>query len=485
VHRALHASLGYAFSQSSKPRHLCWARGDALPEGCSLGKLLGYDKDCDDASTTSVLGRSLVFASPKHMAWSRDRALTNLPVDVHSAYIFHELMPPRFAPLMPLGRVVQWIVSGPDGNRPYLDSANYVARSSALVSECANWPPCVRAGTPHKPATFVSAWASTLSPSDIEREIGNLSRAVAARAQKSTVHFIGSIWEGNWENFCMFTAGCRRAAVPFVRSGVNEVNPALVTCARKEPKDFIDDPRPILDDDVRYQLMSTSSFSPAFQGSDHLRTDRPDLSYFADRAFDSAALGQVVATNNPAVMQLLSSVAPEPLVFSSNVSDLCGLAMQRARTVKIEDLHKLQRFVASDHTYVSRLSAILKVFRPPVPWQAAAAAAALAGRPDATWCHDYHSVLDPWRWRSTRLRPIPDHPLHQERPNRSGVALLTQADEDRCSSSKRASYCIWQIRKSRCVQMSHDQMLHTLGRYDRIRCLVICKTRQADCAPPK
>jgi hypothetical protein len=333
-----------------------------------------------------------------------------------------------------------------------------------------------------------------MTPFNIEKEIANLSRAVAVRAQKSTVHFIGSIWEGNWENFCDFTSGCRGANVRFVRSGVNVIDPLLVTCARKQPKDYIDDLRVNLDDDVRYQLMSTSSFSPAFQGADHLRTDRPELSYFADRAFDSAALGQVVATNNPAVVALLSSVAPEPVVFSPSVSALCGLAAQRASTVKIEELHKLQRFMASDHTYVSRLAAILNVFRPLAPGQAAAAAAAQASRPDAAWCHDYDSVLDPKRWRAHRPRTVSDRlvavrtvyrPVSGPPSNQTGtgVALLTQADADRCAASTRASYCVWMARKTRCLQMSRDGMLDLLGTFDRVRCIIICKTRQSFCAP--
>ena len=63
---------------------------------------------------------------------------------------------------------VQWVVSGPDGNRPYLDSANFVTRSSKLVMNCGAWPPCTSEGSPTRPAIFVSAWASTLSPADIE-----------------------------------------------------------------------------------------------------------------------------------------------------------------------------------------------------------------------------------------------------------------------------------------------------------------------------
>uniref|UniRef100_A0A7S3WD19 Uncharacterized protein n=1 Tax=Strombidinopsis acuminata TaxID=141414 RepID=A0A7S3WD19_9SPIT len=386
VHRAIHDALKYTFSQSFTPRHLCWASGRALRDGCSLSKLLNYSQSEAHSSSgrndRSVLGRSLVFASPKHMAWSHDSSLTNLPIDRRSAYIFHELMPPRFAPLMPYGRVVQWFVSGPDGNNAFLESANFVARATTFVKDCTNWPPCTRNGDREQPASFVSAWATTLTPADIVE----FAKTVVVPSERRDVHFVGSVWAGNWPNFCTFVRGCHRAGVHFVRSGVNAIDSNVVTCARSEPRPFVDDARDHLDDTERFKLMSASKFTPAFQGEAHLRTDKPTLSYFADRSFDSAAIGQVVATNNPAVVAMLAPVAPNAVVFSPNVSDLCEKAFRQASSVGVQELQRMQLFMWHKHTYVSRLLAILELF------QSHALKTPQHRLPDASWCAGYDEI---------------------------------------------------------------------------------------------
>lgn len=489
MHHSIHASLAYAFSLSSTPRHLCWARGDALPRNCSLNRLLGYEGPGTSASQPgSVMGQSLVFVSPKHLVWSRDKALINLPVDLASAYVFHELVPPRFSRLVPFGRVVQWITSGPGDSSPYFDSASFVARSSPLVRECQSWPPCAREGTVSRPATFVSALASSLSPADIERESAAMHLNVAARAHKRAVNIDGSIWKKDRSNVCTFIAGCHAAGVS-VLVGVHEATPARMQCAHDGQHMFDVDTRRVTTPSERSMLLSLSSFAPVFEGDRHLSIDIPELSFIPVSAFDAAALGQIIATDNTAVARMLRPMSKGQLIFSPNVSELCTVAATRLEELNIDELQKLQHFIWARHTYVSRLRALVELFpaRKITPhvnthatWHKEDVLSTRASR-DARWCSNYDVVLGARSHHQQRLF-VSILRLMNQVANDSHARLLSQDDKDACSKHARPSYCLWGLRQRRCLQRVQEDTMDELVGDDKRRCIMLCKAHRLKCA---
>ena len=65
-------------------------------------------------------------------------------------------------------------------------------------------------------------------------------------------------------------------------------------------------------DDAEFQSRTAHSFfTPAVQGRIHLNGY---FSYIPDRVLNGAAVGQVIATNNPAVVKLLAD-HPESVVY--------------------------------------------------------------------------------------------------------------------------------------------------------------------------
>lgn len=373
VHKGVYRAFEYVFRTSATPRHLCWIGDADFPPGCSLGHLLSR-RTKSSTTLESRLGRSLVFASPKHMGFTSDPALDHMPIDPQSAYIFHEVMPPRFAPLLPFGRVVEWIVSGPDGNRPYLDSTNFVARSSALVADCGFWPPCMRDGTVLRPATFVAGWGTTLSPAHIMAARRRSRKGWMLSRQPRPVYFVGSIHPGNCHAFSLFANGCRAAGIQVVRTGSQLiVRNSQICMNRTRPVPiFVDNWMPYLGEQARRDLMVDSIFTPALQHNEQLRPDAPLLSFVPDRALDSAALAQVIATNNPAVAWLFQRAGgADAVAYSTDLGTMCRDGVRVAASASLGAKRSLQELVWRNHTYVTRLNALLPLVKPVTPAQLA------------------------------------------------------------------------------------------------------------------
>jgi hypothetical protein len=355
--------------------HICWIPAHAFGAGCSLSAAL-------NRPDSSALGRSLVVASPKHMGWTLDPALSRLPADPESAYIFHDTVPPAFDDLKRRGRAIEWRLFGPDGNFPFMDSLLF-ARSSLSPSGvegsgCAGFV-CGDVES----RTYVSPWATPLPPSRI-RPYGT-STAHPSTNGSARVHFIGSVWHGNSQLFAEFVSGCNRAGVPLVRHGARPLPSALRALVES------DDARR-LSSAERDNLMATSAFAIAVQGRSHLRGR---TSYIADRPLLAASMGLVVATNNENVGRLLSDFNVS-VAFNENASELCGTASAHAARRLAAGAQQeqtaaqdLARFMKERHTYLSRfadLTGMLVAASSSESTRGDVAAADRLSSGDSPWC---------------------------------------------------------------------------------------------------
>lgn len=169
VHRAIYNNFLEAASLSERPLHVCWIDPAFFNHGCSLSKLLKYQ-------TESLLGRSLVFTSPKHLTYQFDPGLERLPVDKESFYIFHEQIPPKFSQLPK--NVLRWVVRGPDASSPMIDSEDFVMRYE--------YPNMNDIENPiYPPMTYVAPWATNYPISTMRKQIFNKKVIVFVHFHKS------------------------------------------------------------------------------------------------------------------------------------------------------------------------------------------------------------------------------------------------------------------------------------------------------------
>ena len=369
--------------QSPRRMHICWINPQVFRPGCSLAQALGQPGG-------SALGRSLVMASPKHMAWTFDPGLLRLPVDPLSAYIFHDTSPPAFEPLLKAGRVVEWRVYGPDGNFPYLDSLHFVrstlSRGGVYGSGCAGRFFC--RDIPNR--EYVSPWATPLTPGAIAR-ISHQSQRRGLGSEHRDVHFIGTVWHGNEQLFSSFALGCQRAGIPLHRHGAAPLPVHL------RPLVATDDARNVPSAE-RDEMMRSSSFAVAVQGALHLTFNGKPLgtkSYIADRPLLAASMGMLVASNNEAVVSLFSGFR-DSIAYHPNASELCRVGAQvaeeRLRHGEDEARRKgdmLAAHMAQSHTYVSRFADMVDVIiRGSTDVSQARAEKAIGYEPDLSsqWC---------------------------------------------------------------------------------------------------
>jgi hypothetical protein len=344
VHESMKGAVEEALIYSERRRHLCYVKETP---GFDLGRDLYGD------SSRGKMARSLVFASPKHMTWSADPGFLTLPVESTSRYIFHGETPRPHTALKRAGFAVEWETWGPDGNVPIIDSDIFVRgeawkpRQGCVVDE--------KRKTFHCPneSLFIQPWASEYTPEQI---LSNRERAtsVSLNDQTETLHFVGTIWSCNFQEFIDFTRGCSDHGINVVRHGqwmlhtkggeMRELtslpNFSMETMNGRSPEEL-------------FQSQS-AVYAPAFQGSCHLQDD-PSKSYIADRILNLISIGVYPMTNNPSTLEYLGG--SEAIVFNTNTSQLCGSMMGHHSSQ--ESLIELMGIVAQEHTYVSRLSAIL------------------------------------------------------------------------------------------------------------------------------
>ena len=308
IHGALKDAAVRAFRTSMTPRRICW-----VPSSTIL---------CHE----DPVQNSLVFATPKHMTYTMDPPLKHCPVSSTNRYIFHELIPPQFYDIRT--NVVQWVVRGPDGSSPVLEAEHYALRKSV---------PCPDVACFYN-TTYVAPWATRYRPDP------DAKPPPGTRRRSSVVHFIGTIWWLNVQEFCSFVSGCNAVGVKVVRHGVSQVPPGACEGINAT---WDDDWRSVPDDE-RTRFMWESAFVPTFQGAAHLNGNE---SYISDRTIDAIALGMKVVTNNKFAADLFNVPYADPY-------DMCALN-------KRTPIPYANPMMAAKHTYLSRLNDILGIFNSP------------------------------------------------------------------------------------------------------------------------
>ena len=181
-----------------------------------------------------------------------------------------------------------------------------------------------------------------------------------ARRNQTVMHFQGTIWDCNIDNFLKFTQGCGEEDIEVVRYGYDLSDQKLLLRTNEEVRKnlfqhnnfFMEQSNLSLKDLL---VQNGATFAPAFQGQCHL-TPKPDESYIADRILNLIAIGVFPMTNNPASYELLGKSSA--IVYDTNVTNLCKKATQHAASK--ERLLELMDYVKRDHTYISRLTTTLK-----------------------------------------------------------------------------------------------------------------------------
>lgn len=160
IHEAMYNTLIDVADQSSEKMHVCWLRSDEWKSTCSLSTVLGYHED--SVTSGGDLGQSLVMASPKHAVFSSDPSMLDLPLDMDSRYIFHDMVPTQFEELKIRGVAVEWVVRGPDRNFPIEDAVYFVRdkMTNPAFSCDVEMLSCISQET----RTYVAPWGTSLTP---------------------------------------------------------------------------------------------------------------------------------------------------------------------------------------------------------------------------------------------------------------------------------------------------------------------------------
>eukprot|EP00808_Paulinella_micropora_P014244 g73998.t1 len=333
--------------------------------------------ESDGPAATALLTRALVVASPQHMLFGHDPALLLLPASASNMYIMHGDVPFHLKPLQLSGRLVRWLVWGPAGSTPVVESKDFVLPSMPWQSnpdEC--WRPVRTAPTPqHKFFSFCSRemimampWATHLLPSEIRQRKVELERMPENLHEdaksKEPVVFIGSIWTANADKFLELLQGCAQEQQNVIRYGrFKAVHPDQLKGLEPFMQNgslvdmgALDSEHPV----HVHNVLSKSRFGLSLQGEVHLGSGGLDC-YIADRVLNVIGSGLHVVSNNPCAKELLNY---SNAVHVANTSDLCragarAAASQREPNGRVS-LMELMEQVARHHTYMSRFTMLLE-----------------------------------------------------------------------------------------------------------------------------
>lgn len=206
---------------------------------------------------------------------------------------------------------------------------------------------------------ILQPWAAKSTPSEIEANKIYVAERSRLRKNQTTMHFQGTIWDCNIENFLKFSRGCGNEGLEVVRYGHDLDNEMMMFSTDELREELFDEYNFFMEQsklslkDLLIQKGAT--FAPSFQGQCHFAPN-PAESYIADRILNLIAIGVFPMTNNPASFELLGNSSA--IVFDTNVTNLCKKATQHAASEG--SLQELMDVVKRDHTYISRLSTALQ-----------------------------------------------------------------------------------------------------------------------------
>lgn len=171
-------------------------------------------------------------------------------------------------------------------------------------------------------------WATDLLPHEIEE---NKKTAKPWNPESKEIIYTGTRWFVNDLELNQFDSACRENGITFRTVGAGQNG--VVS----------------LEDNVKN--VQNSYFSPAISGSHHLTEG-----YVPCRIFKNISYGRMGITNSKRVNDLFGG----RLIFHPDCHQLFYHAKEQLAQTTIEQVHELMDFVADHHTYVNRISDVLK-----------------------------------------------------------------------------------------------------------------------------
>lgn len=174
-------------------------------------------------------------------------------------------------------------------------------------------------------------WATDLLPSEIEQ---NKRGASLLRHDSNVIWWIGTTWFVNEKELSAFARACGDAHVAFRPIGAGQ--------------------RGVVSIEENIRLVRESHFAPAIVGTHHVTEG-----YAPCRIFKNISYGRYGVTNSSRVNDIFGG----KLVYNPDPYKLFFEARERLASMEMGDLHALMDEVAAKHTYVNRISGIMKAAR--------------------------------------------------------------------------------------------------------------------------
>lgn len=167
-------------------------------------------------------------------------------------------------------------------------------------------------------------WATDLLPNEInEKESLNFTN-------NKSVYWVGSIWNDNNQGNS---------------DQINNLKNSLsIRGIQFESKK--------VDYDKNKEIINNSFISPALQGKWQC-----DKGYIPCRIFKNISYGEFGITNSKYVNELFKDM----IVYDSDIDTMIEKAIERRKTITIEELNQQIRFVRDNHTYINRVNNILSI----------------------------------------------------------------------------------------------------------------------------
>lgn len=172
--------------------------------------------------------------------------------------------------------------------------------------------------------TLYQPWATDLLPNEInDKESLNFTN-------NKSVYWVGSIWNDNNQGNS---------------DQINNLKNSLsIRGIQFEPKK--------VDYDKNKEIINNSFISPSLQGKWQC-----DKGYIPCRIFKNISYGEFGITNSKYVNELFKDM----IVYDSDIDTMIEKAIERRKTITIEELNQQIRFVRDNHTYINRVNNILSI----------------------------------------------------------------------------------------------------------------------------
>jgi len=233
----------------------------------------------------------------------------NIPLSKNSYYILHHCNLEKYKNIgckyLQLGNYLKFCTEGknhyyPGASLEKLDSQVYYDSKNILLYQM---------------------WATDLTPNEIDETL-----VIPFDNNLKEIYYVGSIWNEN----------------------INQLKPFAESCIR-DGRQFIN--RVNVSDEEHKQLIQKSLVCPDVRGEWH-----KECGYVPCRIFKNLSYGKFTATNSEYVAEVFEYKIP---VSSEN--NLYEVSKQSYASVSKTHLQSLVKFIKEKHTYVNRISNLLKI----------------------------------------------------------------------------------------------------------------------------